>query len=78
MEDGMKIRFPVNMFANTPKKKISVIVPEGLLTALDRLGEVIGMNQSETIRWCLEEVVKEAIEQGKIVVPAPKPKDTAV
>ena len=75
----MKIKFPVNLFANSAKVKVSVIFPETLMECVNRLSEVLGMNQSETIRWAVEQVIKEAIDQGKIILPETTPtKDKAV
>lgn len=65
----MKIRWPIQLFNSPTKRKITFLVPEDMGTALDQLGKVLGKDQSETIRWSLEEVLKEAIEQGKIKSP---------
>jgi predicted transcriptional regulator len=65
----MKIRFPVQLFGTSPEKKISILLPETMLSAVDRLAEVLGLDRSKTIRWSIEQVLKEAIEQGKIIIP---------
>lgn len=59
------------LFRSKTEAKLSLKVPDDMATAIDQLGEVLGLNdRSKTIRWCLDQVLGEAIEQGKI--PAPK------
>ncbi len=68
-EDRMGIKFPTQLFGASDEK-VSIMLPGLMLSAVDRLGEVLGLpDRSKTIRWCLEQILKEAIEQGKIVLP---------
>lgn len=69
----MKIRFPTQLFVSE-SEKVSLLLPKDMLIAVDRLGEIMGMDRSKTIRWSVEQVLKEAIDQGKITPPPPTEK----
>lgn len=58
------------LFRSKAEAKISLKIPEDMAIAIDQLGEVMSLHdRSKTIRWCLEQVLKEAIEQKQIPAP---------
>ena len=64
------IRFPEpELFASEEEKKISLLLPVAMLDALDQLCMKLDKDRSKCIRWCLEEVLKQAAEKGVITLP---------
>lgn len=67
-----KIQFPVQMFRGTAEQKVSFMLPDQMVKAIDQLSEALGFkDRSKTIRWCLEQILKEAIDQGQIKLSHP-------
>lgn len=71
----MPIDFGIKeLFKSETEEKISVKVRSDMATFIDELAKIKGFNdRSKTIRWCIEQVAKEAIDQGLL----PPAKDRA-
>lgn len=66
-----RISFELSLFRSKQDEKISLKIPADMAQALDQLGEVMGMDRSKTVRWCLERILLEAVDQKKIKIPLP-------
>jgi metal-responsive CopG/Arc/MetJ family transcriptional regulator len=72
----MPIEFPnETLFSAEGEEKVSLRLPEDMMFSLTELGELLGYDRSKMIRWCIEQVLREAIEQGKI--PDPRSRKSA-
>jgi metal-responsive CopG/Arc/MetJ family transcriptional regulator len=58
------------MFRSKTERKVSVKLPDDMVKAIDQLSETMGFDRSKCMRWCFEQVLKEAIEQK--VIPGPE------
>lgn len=66
----MPIEFPDTTLQQGPEKKVSVFLNEATCVALQDLQQQLGLkSQTDTIEWCVVQVLKEAIESGKIAKP---------
>lgn len=69
----MAISFPdESQFGSDYTEKLTMMITPQMSKALEQLSDVLGKDRSKTVRWCLEQVLKEAIEQGKITAPKSK------
>lgn len=67
----MSIMFPDTgeYFGNDLEVRLNIMISSEMEKSLDQLGAVLGRDRSKTVRWCLEQMLKEAIAQGKIPDP---------
>lgn len=66
----MAISFPDDsMFDSKFDTKLTLMISADMKESLDELGVVLNRDISKTVRWCLEQILREAISQGKISNP---------
>lgn len=67
----MAIDFAIKeLFSSDVQEKVSVHMRKDMAEFIDELAKLKGFNdRSKTVRWCIEQVAKEAIAQG-IIKPA--------
>lgn len=61
----MAIDFGKDLFTSEIETKISLKIPADMDEFLETISQLKGLgDRSKTIRWCIEQVAKVAIEQG--------------